>query len=318
MDIDEQDLCLELFLDWLASTHASRFRVDQRPFDGLTARCTDGQRTLAVEVRPLLAAPGYEVWETYRRKLEGEIAVDLPGAFALWVPPGADLPGEGDSIEDFRQRVHETALTLQPGERGTLRLPVQLRLRKIDDEGGLMSVVGGLSRYWAGMSERVRGTFELDASAIHRLPESEEERVALVDRTVQEAGRLTELRQWVHLPAEDVWTIQRLRQGQGLLVVGLPPQALADIGIGVRRNLRRILTDAGPRLVGASADLKALLILGFYDSVEGENVSTSLRGFDPTLYTSLDFVCLAADGRLKPIVEPKTLGGRAAPPPRQT
>jgi len=305
MAIDEQDLCLELFLDWLATSHGSRFRVEQRPFDGLTARCTDGQRTLAVEVRPLLTAPEYEVWEAYRSKLEGEIAVDLPGAFALWVPPGADLPGEGDAAEDFRQRVREAALALQPGERGSLRLPVELRLRKTDDDGGLMSVVGGLSRYWAGMSERVRGTFDLDASAIHRLPESEDERVALMERVVQEAGRLTELRQWVHLPAEDVWTIQRLSQGQGFLVVGLPPQALADIGIAVRRNVRRILTDAGPRLLAAQADLKALLILGFYDSVEGENVSTSLRGFDPSLYTSLDFVCLAADGRLKPITEPK-------------
>jgi hypothetical protein len=305
MAIDEQDLCLELFLDWLATSHGDRFRPNQRPFDGLTARCTDGQRTLAVEVRPLLVAPEYDVWEAYRRKLEGEIGADLPGAFVLWVPPGADLPGEGDAAEDFRQRVRQAALALQPGERGSLRLPVQVRLRKTDDEGGLMSVAGGLSRYWAGMSERVRGTFELDASAIHRLSESEEERVALADRAVQEAGRLSELRQWVHLPAEDVWTIQRLRQGQGFLVVGLPAQALTDIGITVRRNLRRILADAGPRLLATPVELKALLILGFYDSVEEENVSTSLRGFDPALYTSLDYVCLATDGRLKPVLEPR-------------
>jgi hypothetical protein len=305
MAIDEPELCLELFLDWLAASHGSRFRPDQRPFDGLTARCTDGQRTLAVEVRPLLAAPEYEVWEAYRRKLEVEIAADLLGAFALWVPPGADLPGEGDAVEDFRQRVCQAALALQPGERGSLRLPVQLRLRKTEDEGGLMSVAGGLSRYWAGMSERVRGTFDLDASAIHRLAESEEERMALVDRVVQEAGRLSELRQWVYLETEDVWTIQRLGQGQRFLIVGLPPQALADIGIAVRRNLRRILIDAGPRLLAASADLKALLILGIYDSADEENVSTSLRGFDPALYTSLDYICLAVDGCLKPITEPK-------------
>jgi len=305
MAIDEQNLCLELFLDWLAATRASQFHIEQRPFDGLSARCGDGRQTLAVEVRPLLSAPEYEVWGAYRRKLEGEIAVDLPGAFALWVPPGADLPGEGAAVEDFRRRVRETALALQPGERGSLRLPVEVRLRKTDTEGGLMSVAGGLSRYWAGMSERVRGTFDLDASAIHRLPESEEERTALVDRVVQEAGRLAELRQRVHLEVEDVWTIQRLRQGQGFLIVGLPPQALADIGIAVRRNLRRILIEAGPRLLAAQADLRALLILGVYDSADEENVSTSLRGFDPSLYTSLDFVCLATDGRLKPITEPK-------------
>src|SRR3990170_4798126 len=182
--MDEPELCLELFLDWLAASHGSRFHPDQRPFDGLTARCTDGQRTLAVEVRPLLTAPEYEVWEAYRRKLEGEIAADLPGAFALWVPPGADLPGEGEAVDDFRERVRQVALALQPGERGSLCLPVQLRLRKTEDEGGLMSVVGGLSRYWAGMSERERGTFDLDASAVHRLPESEEERTLLVDRVV--------------------------------------------------------------------------------------------------------------------------------------
>jgi hypothetical protein len=306
MAIDEQELCLELFLDWLAVGQSSRFRPDQRPSEeGLTARCTDGQCTLAVEVRPLLAATEYEVWAAYRQNLEGEISADLPGAFALWVPPGADLPGEGDAIEDFRRHVREVALALKPGERGSLHLPVQMRLRKIDDEGGLVSVVGGLSRYWAGMSERVRGTFDLDASAIHRLPESEAERAALVDRVVQEAGRLSELRQWSNLEAEDVWTIQRLRQGQGFLIVGLPPQALADIGIAVRRNLRRILTDVGPRLLAAQVDLRALLILGLYGSVEEENVSTSLRGFDPALYTSLDFVCLITDGHLKPIVEPR-------------
>lgn len=305
MAINEEDLCLELLLDWLAASRGSRFHPDQRPFDGLTAHCTDGQRTLAVEVRPLLTAREYEVWEAYRRQLEVEIAADLPGAFVLWVPPGADLPGEGDAAGSFRQHVRQAALALQPGERGSLRLPVQIHLRKTEEEGGLVAVAGGLSRYWAGMSERVRGTFDLDASAIHRLPESEEERMALVERVVQEAGRLRELRRWVPLEAEDVWTIQRLRQGQGFLIVGLPPQALIDIGIAVRRNLRRILTDAGPRLLAAQADLRALLILGFYDSAEEENVSTSLRGFDPSLYTSLDFICLAVDGRLKPIMEPK-------------
>ncbi len=304
MAIDEQDLCLELFLDWLAASHGSRFRPEQRPFDGLTARCSDGQRTLAVEVRPLLAAAEDEVWQAYRRQLEGEIAVDLPGAFALWMPPGADLPGEAGEVEGFRQRVRQTALALGPGERGSLRLPVQIHLRKTEEEGGLVTVAGGLNRYWARMSERVRGAFDLDAIALHRLPESEEERMALVERVVQEAGRLGQLRQWVHLEAEDVWTIQRLRQGQGLLIVGLPPQALADVGIAVRRNLRRILVDAAPRLAAAQADLSALLILGVYHYAEEENVSTSLRGFDPALYTGLDFICLAVDGRLKPITEP--------------
>ena len=103
--------------------------------------------------------------------------------------------------------------------------------------------------------------------------------------------------------AEDVWTIQRLARARD------------SSSSACRRRRWRISASPCAATCAASsptpghacwrppADLKALLILGFYDSVEEENVSTSLRGFDPTLYTSLDFVCLATDGRLKPIVE---------------
>ncbi|MDP2948817.1 MAG: hypothetical protein Q8P22_04700, partial [Chloroflexota bacterium] len=84
----------------------------------------------------------------------------------------------------------------------------------------------------------------------------------------------------------------------------VPPELTADLGVAVRRNIRRILSDAGPRLASAGTDLTALVTLGPYQYADAENVSTALRGFDPSLYTAIDFICLVTDGRLKPIVEP--------------
>lgn len=306
MSIDEQDLCLELFLGWLPEAHGCQFEVEQRPFGELTARCSDGQRSLAVEIRSLLDPSEPQVWQSYRHELEEEISKGLAGGFALWLPSGADIPAGTEYAGGFVQQVRQAALTLEPGQRGQLSLPVKLHLRKSSDQGSLMSVVGGLDPYWVSMSERMRGSFDLDSTALHRLPESEEERQELIDRIRAEANRIERRGHWLAIDAADVWTIQRLRQGQGLVIVGAPPELTSDLGTGVRRNLRRILSDASPRLASAGTDLTALVILGIHQYADQENVSTALRGFDPTLYTAIDFICLAVDGWLKPITQPVT------------
>ncbi len=301
MAIDEQDLCLEIFADWFGQRSGRTLHVEERPFGELTARCSDGERSVAVQVRPLLDASEHDVWQSNRMLLEGEMGVGLPGAFALWLPPGADLPAEVGEV--FRQRVREAALALQPGERGQVSLPVKLHLRKVDNEGAVVSVVGGLNRYWARMSEQVRGSYDLDSMALHRLPESEEEQEVLVRLVCDHANRIDRLGHWSDVDAVDTWTIQRLRARQGFLIVGVPRELTIDVGATVRRNLRRILVEDGPKLAAGGTDLTALLLLGFYDYVDQEGVSNALRGFDPGLYMGIDFVCVVADGRLKAITE---------------
>jgi len=304
MSIDEQDLCLELFLGWLAEAHGHQFEVERCPFSEFTARCSDGQRSLTVDVRLLLDPSEQGVWESYRYELEEEISKGLTGAFVLWLPPGADIPAGAEYAGGFVEQVRQAALALEPGQRGQLSLPVKLHLRKSSDQGSLMSVVGGLDPYWVSMSEPMKGSFDLDSTAIHRLMESEEERQELIGRICAEASQIERRGHWQALDAADVWTIQRLRQGQGLVIVGAPPEMASDMGTGVRRNLRRILSDAGPRLASAGTDLTALVILGIYQYADEENVSTALHGFDPGLYTAIDFICLVADGWLKPITQP--------------
>jgi hypothetical protein len=301
-----EDACLELFLDWLGQAHGRRFQVEacsSLETGDLSALCGDGHGRLAVEVGRLLRQPQREAWEALRRQMEAGIAAELPGAYALWLPPGADLPDEAGRARDFVQQVRQEALRLEPGERSHVRLPVTLYLRKVRSEGGLMSVAGSLDAHWARMSEGVRGSYDLDGTALYRPPEGQKERQELLDRICREAGQIQEAGQWREIEAVDAWTIQRLRQGQGVTIIGLPSEATRDMGTAVRRDLRRLLLDAGQRLAGENVSLRAVVILGVYLYIEQEGATTALRGYDPAVYANLDIVSLVADGRFKPMVE---------------
>jgi len=71
----------------------------------------------------------------------------------------------------------------------------------------------------------------------------------------------------------------------------------------VRRNLRRLLAGSGPSLRGREAHVRALALLGYYPRIEQEGATTAMRGYDPVLYSGLDFVCLVADGLVTPLIE---------------
>src|SRR3972149_1606130 len=70
-----------------------------------------------------------------------------------------------------------------------------------------------------------------------------------------------------------------------------------------RPAARRRLPEAAPRLRARGAALRALVVLGYSPRLEQEGTTTALRGYDPALYANLDFICLAADGVLKPLIQ---------------
>ncbi len=302
----EQDVCLELLLAWLAEQHGRDFSIEatEEPDpNALAATATDGSLRLAVEVHALLDPVDNPVWLAERDRLQEEIAADLAGAYALWLPPGADLPSGPNESLDFVRRVRETARGLEPNQRSYVPLPVSIYLKKVNEEGGLVSASGGLNRYWARLTERVKGTYDLDSTRLHRLPQSEEHLDRLYELIWERAAGLEAVGEWVELETIDAWTIHRLRGGGGVTIVGRPPEELGDVGLSVRRNFRRLLADAGPRLRGREADIRALVAIGYYGRLEDEGASTAMRGYDPGLYSGLDFVCLAADGLIRPLME---------------
>ncbi len=86
-------------------------------------------------------------------------------------------------------------------------------------------------------------------------------------------------------------------------MLGIPPEAAADMGLAVRRNLRRLLAEAAPALRAAGAEVRCLALLGYYARIEQEGVTTAMRGYDPALFSGIDYICLVTDGLVKPIIQ---------------
>ena len=296
--MSEYTVALELFLRWLNEGVQRRFRIESAVDDGAVA--TDGTVRLAVEVRALLGPTEDAAWLAARERLEEQVAAAVPGAIALWVPAGAELPAGEPVLSKFIDHVRQAAVKLGPQERAHVPLPIWLLLRKTSDSGNVVSVTGGLNPHWARFTERVRGTFDLDSTRLHRLPESEEHLEALLDAVVERSSKL-EAGQIAEIETIDSWTVQRIA-GEGVTIVGVPPAETPDPGLAVRRNLRRILGDAAPALRAADAELKALVLLGYYARMEDEGATIAMRGFSPSLYSGLEYVCLVADGLVKPLI----------------
>ena len=307
----EQDVCLELLLDGLAGERGRRFEIErtEEPSPGvLAAVATDGSRRLAAEVRPLLEPTRNDAWASNRERLESEFASGLGGGYALWLPPGADLPAGGTEEDELARLVREVASALEPGQRTDVPVPATVYIKKQQDDGALMSVSGGLNRYWARLSERAKGSYDVDSTRIHRLPEPAEHVERLCETVWERAAAIERVGQWVEIETIDAWTLQRLAGAEGFAIIGRPPEELADVGLAVRRNLRRLLADATPRLHASGAEVKALVAIGCYAHMEDEGATTAMRGYDPALYAGLDFVCLAADGLVKALMESRLAG----------
>ena len=294
----ESDVAHDLFLYWLREKYARGFAVKER---GGVILASDGDFTLAAAVRSLVPLEDAR-WDAARERLEAQIAEGLPARIALWVPAGAPLPAEEPAASEFAERVRQAAVKLGPHERAHVSLPVRLLLRKNNSTGGVISATGGLNPHWARFTGRVQGTFDLDSTALHRLPESEEHLEKLIELIVTVAAEMTdgEVRE---IETIDAWTLQRLSGDAGCTIIGLPREAADDMGLAVRRNFRRLLLGTVPELRAAVADVRALLVVGYYPRVEMEGATTALRGYDPASYSGLDFVCLATDGVVKPLIQ---------------
>ena len=260
-------------------------------------------RSLALAVVPLF--PVQATADTLRRKaaIEERLAQVGAGSVVVWVPPGAEVPmDDGDA---FVSRVAEAAAALGPGERGEVKFPVLLDLRRNDDNGTYLSAVGGLAPHWARFTNRVFGYYQLDSSAIHRLPEDPEKVTQLIEFIVLVANGIRTVGKSAEVKAEDTWIVQRLRSLPGPVLLAAAPDAAPDDGAIVRRALRTGVKLAASKLSTVQADTKALAFVGIYRSLAEENATIALRGMDPSVFAHFDFACLLADGRLKPLFGPK-------------
>lgn len=242
-------------------------------------------------------------------RLEERLSEAVVKAILVWVPPGGVIPTEESEVSAFVTRIEQVTNSLQPGGRAEVRLPVSLQLTKLRDEGAYVSVIGGLSSYWARISEFVHGAYHLDSTEMKRPPPGVAWREALFERIGREAAALAVGQETV-LATEQAWTVQQVPRGDRVVLVAAPEGFDPMDGINVRRLLRRRVIAANERCGERGADLQGLLLVGIYRYMEEEPVTAALRGFDPAIYRHLDFVALIADGEVKLVLPPRGLPWR--------
>ena len=266
--------------------------------------------TLALAVAMLFEPEADAAADEARLMMEERLSAGLVrGPHLLWVPPRGAVPDEEPDASDFAQRVQQAAAPLQPGGRAEVALPVPLQLAKLRDEGGYASVIGGLSRWWTLITERVNGTFHVNSSRMRRAPQSSELREQLFDQ-IGAASQTLAVGEAVEFDTVEAWTVQRLTLEPlgvtGFGIVQAPPKVDPNDGTLMRRLVRKRLRDANAALAAVDADVKGVALVAVYDYAETENIGSFVKSLDPGLYAKLALVAAVVDGEVRPILQPRS------------
>jgi hypothetical protein len=305
---DPGEAGLRLFLQWFGGYYARSTAIEahEASESGVHRGVVNvGRRwRLAFSLLNTLAPDADLPFEAARAAVEQR----LDGArqrVALWMPRGAHLPEDEPGLSQLLLQV-AGAVDTEDG-RKELRRPVSLYLRRQGTSGSVVTILGGLGGHWAQFTNRVPGTYYLNALELYRLPMSEELRDELTERIVLAAGQ-PEADDTQVIPAVDAWTVTPV-EGDRAYVIGTPKPEDDNQASALRRNLRALLREAAPTLALA-ADAKALIVLGAATYADEEKLTWALRGMDPTLYAGYDLLVVIADGLVKPLLKP----GRAVLP----
>jgi hypothetical protein len=305
----------QLFLTWFNQRHGRDFALLPETDPGVGDRpaesqlwAGDGQYRLALAVDRLFESED-AAWNDRFLEVEDRLTRVLHAPYLLWMPPQARLPGEEPEESEFALRVQMGAAPLLAGGRGEVSLSVPLRLGKTQDDGAYVSVVGGLFRHWTAISERVRGAFNLDSTALHRLSRRPEVREEIFAHIADYSSRLS-LGEGVQFEAQEAWTIQKLSEGEGVFIVGCPPDFDPTDGTSLRRLMRRRVAAANQALGSLEADLKALALVGVWEYAEDEGASAILRGFDSAIFSNIDVIAVLADGEARPALSARNVPWR--------
>ncbi len=293
--------CARLLIDWLNERYGSSFELSEGTDDVLIA--TDGTHRAGIWIAPL-----WDENDAWTQHLEAT-AARLPhdGAYALWIPPKAGVPIDEPEASEFVRLVQTAAAALTPGQRTEVNFPIVVRLAKTSEEGGYASVIGGLSRWWTRITEKVNGTFHVDSAKLHRLSANGDARERLWD-DIGSLSHSIELGQAAEIMIDEAWKLQKLADDtSGFALIGAPPAADAGEGIFVRRTVRKRLQEANAALDALDVELRAVGLIGSYEYGELETAGATIKAVDPALFTKLEVVAVLADGDVRPTFLPRAL-----------
>ena len=299
-----------LLNDWFSGRTGREYEL-KRVVEGTTpvlvAESPEG--TMAIAVAAMLEPDADPAAAEAREAMEERLTAGLVrGPYLLWTPPRGTIPTDEPDASAFVQAVQQAAAPLAPGDRGEVEFPVSVQMAKVRDEGGYASVIGGLSRWWTLITERVNGTFHVNSSKMRRAPQSAMLREAVFDR-IGELSKTINTGEAMEFDTVEAWTVQRLREDplgeRGFAIAMAPPKVDPADGTLMRRLIRKRLKDANAALDAVEADVKGVGLMAIYEYAEHENVGSFVKSLDPGLFAKLQLLGAIVDGEIRPIFQPR-------------
>jgi hypothetical protein len=314
LKLEPQSAAISMVTVWMGNRFYRTFRSSQEDPAGFDAILT--QRELRVGVTVGLLWDGdTPADETAHRVVDNAAFAELltadlqqPGGYVLWLPPGAVIPTEEPAYSDLRILLSNGLAGLNPGDHREVRIPVTLKLAKIETEGAYVSVTGGLSSVWTTISDGIEGSFHLDSRPLHRLPAETAELDIIISR-VRDRAALLNAEEVTDVHVHDYWLVTRLPDSapQGVVIIGRPPDVDPSDGVPVRRSFRRHVERAVAQRRSGDCELSVLILVGALAHMEDELVTSALRGMNPVAYGALDLIVLVADGAVRQVLQPRSL-----------
>jgi hypothetical protein len=299
---------LAMLAAWMAERFFRTFRAGDEDPGAFDAMLVQRERRIGVTIGVL--------WDESERLSGARELADLlasdagdeaPG-YVVWVPPGASIPTEEPFASNLRVALAKGLAGLEPGERREVRLPVTLKLAKIQADGQYVSVSGVLSKEWTRISEGVQGAYHLDARALHRLPDEPAETEIIISR-IRDKAALLNPEEFTDVQVHDYWRVSRLPKDgpPGVAIIAAPATFDPLDGTMARRLFRYHVARAVEQRQAGRCDLAVLVMVAALAHVEDELLTAALRGMNPALYGALDLVVLVADGHVRQVLQPRSL-----------
>jgi hypothetical protein len=296
--------------DWYGARTDTPYAIE-RVIDALipVVLARSDAATMALAVTNLWEPESDPEAEDARQMMEERLSGgSVKGPYMIWVPPRGVVPAQEPEASDFVMRVQLAAAPMLDGARVEFDLPAKVQLAKVREEGGYASVIGGLSRYWTNITDRVQGTVHVNSMQIRRVSQSDAAREALYAR-IGEIAKTLSLKDAVEFDTVESWTLQRLPAAllgeTGFAIAQAPPRIDPADGTLMRRLVRKRLKDAADALAIVEADVKGVALLAIYEYAEHENVGSFVRSLDPGLFAKLGLVAAVVDGEVRPVFVPR-------------
>lgn len=308
--LTSQRAALSMVVAWMGARFFRTFRASDDDPGAFDAILTQRERRIGVTIGLLWDDDAPTSHAPDNAAFAELLSSDLqqPGAYVLWLPPGAVIPTDEPARSDLRLLLSNGLAGLQPGDHREVRIPVTLKLARIETDGAYVSVTGGLSSAWTTISEGIQGAFHLDSRPIHRLPAEEAELDIIISR-VRDRAALLNAEEVTDVKVHDYWLVSRLPDTAppGVVVIGGPPELDPRDGVPIRRAFRRQVDRAVEQRRSGDCDLAVLILVGALAHMEDELVTSALRGMNPATYGALDLIVLVADGAVRQVLQPRSL-----------